>query len=132
MEKSMSGLEDAVTVYFGINRHTLEVQRVTATPDGMLSRALAGEVPMVRWCGDWSDLETEVILQFGLIEIFSAPKRLQEAEQTRRRVDELIDLSERLRRITAHHPEIRKMEREVDMFAPLPRNETSLFEESMA
>lgn len=69
--------DDEVTIYFGINRASLEVQRVTASVDGTLSAPQAGDTPRIIHCGSRSDPETEVILQFGLIEIFSMPKRSQ-------------------------------------------------------
>jgi hypothetical protein len=116
-----------VTLYFGISRYTLEVERVTATTDGALSGAKDDGIPRILHCGDRDDPETEVILQFGLIEVFCVPKREQDSALTRRRVEELTDLSERLKRVAASRPEMTKTEREVDMLGSLPRNEAAIF-----
>ena len=111
--------DDNVTVYFGINRNTLEVESVTAAPDGELSGSDEGAKTYRMAPG--SDEQTEVILAFDLIELFWTSKSHLGDARTQRRLQELTDLSAGLKSMAAAKPEIEKAEREVDVLAPLPQ-----------
>jgi hypothetical protein len=90
--------EEIVETYFGINPKTFEVQTVSRTRGGTLTKWNSDAVPYSHHIEHGRNAQSEVRIVFGLTDIFGVPEVLVDSENTKKRVEELEVKAAEMRR----------------------------------
>jgi hypothetical protein len=90
--------EEITELFYGINPTTFEIESVSKTRGGMLTRSAKDGLiishPMTRG----GDTQNEIALVFGLMDVFSVPAKLWNSERRVRQVEELRAKAAKLRK----------------------------------
>ena len=89
----------SIETFFGINPKTFEVESVSRTRGGTLSRWNENGVYSHN-IEHGRNAQAEVAIVFGLREIFSVPELLVNSENTKQRVEELRKKAAEMKRVT--------------------------------
>jgi len=89
VRKRRQNQEEIVETFFGINPETFEVESVSRTRGGTLSRWGKGGSYYTHHIEHGRAAQSEVGIVFGLTDIFSVPEILINSEDIKKRVQEL-------------------------------------------
>ena len=96
--KTRQQQEEIVETFYGINPKTFKVESVSRTRGGTLTKWNEDAVPYSHHIEHGRDPKSEVLIVFGLIDIFGVPEFLVSSESTKMRINELKEKAGEMKR----------------------------------
>ena len=81
--------QEIIRTYYGVNRKTFDVENVTETRGGTLTKWMKDGMPLTSATRPGSPTRSEIVTVFGLTDIIEVSPQFEDQQSTKQRVDDL-------------------------------------------